>query len=389
MPATIVWNAAPELFQIGSFTLRWYNLLFAAAFILALPIWHYMFTKAGKDIAQAERLKVYLIFGVILGARLGHVIFYEWNYYKHHLLQIFLPVIFSPQFKIVGFAGLASHGAAIGILLSVFLFVKQIKITLFPPRIYFKNSQSSGMFLWTLDHLVILVALAGIFIRIGNFMNSEIIGKPTGRNYGVVFVRSLHNKLSKRHASMIENLSIHKAAEAHTNLIKGNYQPLQLTISFKSTIKDEMVIKDFLQGSFKDSLVRESYCNEGEPTLYEVYGTPLSYSILQEQNGSYQAIVYTLGIPRHPAQLYESASCLLIFIALLWWWYKKGQVLAPGRILGAFLIAIFALRFFYEFYKENQVAFENTMWLNMGQLLSLPLILVGLFFILRPAPKTI
>ncbi|WP_339044510.1 prolipoprotein diacylglyceryl transferase [Cardinium endosymbiont of Tipula unca] len=386
MSMTIIWDKAPEIFQLGPFTLRWYNLLFVASFIFASPIWHYMFAKAGKEAREAERLIIYLTFGVVLGARLGHVVFYEWSHYKHHLLEIFLPVVFSPKFKVVGFAGLASHGAAIGIILAIFLYIKRISISVFPLRIAFKNRRPPEMFFWILDHLVILVALGGAFIRIGNFMNSEIIGKPTNANYGVVFIRGLRDDLCGNYTSIIDNLDIRKASIDHVAVTQDNFQPIQLTISFKDTIKDEQSIKKFLEGSLKNILVRASYYDE--PMVYETYGTPLTYTLSkQTESVGYQAVVYTLGIPRHPAQLYESFSCFLVFIFLFLWWRKKGQTLAPGRMLGAFMVIIFGLRFFYEFYKENQSLFENQMFLNMGQLLSLPWIAAGLFLILRPEAK--
>ncbi|WP_419241001.1 prolipoprotein diacylglyceryl transferase [Cardinium endosymbiont of Nabis limbatus] len=387
MPSTIVWNIAPELFTKGFLNLRWYNLLFATGVLGGIPIWYHMFAKAGKTREEADKIKGYVVLSVLVGARLGHVIFYEWHYYQDHLLEIFLPVVFSPKFKITGFSGLASHGAAIGIVLAVFLYVKRITLSLFPPCIRFKNRRSAGEFLWLADHIVILAALGGAMIRIGNFMNSEIIGKPTGSNYGVVFVRELHDDLRKKHDSTIESVVISKASSTNMPPIKANYQPIKLTISFKETLQDEKMIKNFLAQSLKNHLVQEAYFNSS-PKIYETYGTPLSYTLHKKDQG-YQADVYTWGIPRHPAQLYESFSCILIFITLFLWWKRKGQTLAPGRIFGTFMIILFSLRFFYEFYKENQVEFENNMSLNMGQWLSLPWAIVGLFLILRRHPKTV
>ncbi|UWW96676.1 MAG: prolipoprotein diacylglyceryl transferase [Candidatus Cardinium sp.] len=160
-----------------------------------------------------------------------------------------------------------------------------------------------------------------------------------------------------------------------------------MTISFKKTITDEKRIKSFLEQSLKNHLVQQSYFSRS-PHIYETYGAPLSYT-LQKQNGGYQASVYTWGIPRHPAQLYESLSYFLLFVILFLWWYKKGQTITPGRIFGVLILAAACIRFFCEFYKENQVEFEDTMWLNIGQLLSLPWAIVGLFFILRPKPKAV
>ena len=389
MPNTIIWGIDPIIMQIGPFTLRWYSLFFAISFMMSILILQYMFKRAGKRREEAEKLQIYLTFGVIFGARLGHVIFYEWASYQDHLWQIFLPIAFHPTFRIIGFSGLASHGAGIGMLIAIFLYVKRIKMTRSPFRIYLQPRKPKGTFLWILDHLVILLALSGMFVRIGNFMNSEIIGKPTHHRYGVVFVKHLQDDLSTKYATIIDQISICKATNASSQmLIKEDYQPIQLTISFQKKITDESAITNFLNGSFKNRLVRLS--NDEEPMIYEGYNTPLSYSISTEKthNGNYQAIVHTLGIPRHPAQLYEAFSCFVIFIILFGWWYKKSPKIAAGRLFGTFMIVVFSLRFIYEFYKENQVAFENNMPLNMGQLLSLPCIIIGLWFMRSTATKT-
>ncbi|MGI2261871.1 prolipoprotein diacylglyceryl transferase [Candidatus Cardinium hertigii] len=385
----IIWDFSPVLFTKGFLTLRWYNLLFGTAVLAGIPILHYMFAKAGKDSAEAESLPNYIALAVLFGARLGHVIFYEWDYYQHHLLEIFLPVTFSPKFEITGFRGLASHGAAIGIIFAIFLYVKRLTISLFPLRIHLTNRRPTVTFLWLADHLVILGALGCAIIRIGNFMNSEVIGQPTGSNYGVIFVRDLHDHLCKKYDSTIQNLVIRKATTANRPPIKSNYPPIELAITFKKTITDEMRIKNFLQKDLKDELIRMTYFNPPSH-IYEPYGSPLSYT-LQKQNGSYQTSVSTWAIPRHPAQLYEACSYFLVFMILFLWWYKKGQTLVPGRFFGFFAVVAFSLRFLNEFYKENQVAFENNMWLNMGQWLSIPWIILGLFLICRPnsTPKNV
>ncbi|WP_342265189.1 prolipoprotein diacylglyceryl transferase [Cardinium endosymbiont of Philonthus spinipes] len=385
MPSAIIWDVSPELFAKGLLKLRWYNLLFATGVLGGIPIWYRMFAQAGKPREAADQIKGYIVISVMVGARLGHVIFYEWSYYKDHLLEIFLPVVFSPTFKITGFSGLASHGAGMGIVLAVFLYAKRIKISLSPPRIYFKNRRSPGEFMWILDHLSVLFPLGATLIRIGNFMNSEIIGKPTGGNYGIIFVRELHEALCTKYDTTIQNLTIGKPSTDHRIATKTNYQPIELTIDFKKEMTDEMKVKKFLEKTLKNDLIQESYFNSS-PKIYEAYGTPLSYT-LEKQNGGYQARIHTWGIPRHPAQLYESLSYFLLFLMLLLWWYKRGQAIAPGRIFGTLILAAACIRFLYEFYKENQVEFEDTMWLNMGQLLSLPWAIAGLFFILRPRAK--
>ncbi|MDD9139318.1 MAG: prolipoprotein diacylglyceryl transferase [Candidatus Cardinium sp.] len=377
---TMVWDVNPILFQKGFFMLRWYGICFTAAFMIALPFWHYMFAKAGKAREEAERLTTYIAIGVMAGARLGHVIFYDWSTYKHNLIAIFSPIVFSPEFQIVGFSGLASHGAAIGIVVAIFFYIKRISIALVPPRIRLISRRPAHEFLWILDHLVILFALGGACIRIGNFMNSEIIGKPTQKNYGVVFAREVREELSARYAAVIQTMDFQKETTCALP-IKKHYQPLRLTLSFKEEVQDEEVITRLLQKLKKD-LVRLSYVDQ--PMIYEPYETALSYELIQRKpNVNYQVVVHTSGILRHPTQLYEALSCFCIFILSFIWWYTKRQVIARGCMFGTFMLIIPLFRFFHEFYKEYQVAFEQTMWLNMGQLLSLPWMLIGLFLILR------
>lgn len=382
---TIISDISPEIYTKGLLHVRWYNLFFATGVLGAFPILAYMFQKMGKDNESIDELRNKVVLGVLLGARLGHVIFYEWTYYKDHLLEIFLPVRFEPSFKITGYSGLASHGAFIGIILAIILYIRQFTISFSPFRLFFKNPWSFSKFLWIADHSAIVAAFGSAMIRIGNFANSEIIGKPTADKYGVVFVRDFHDYLCEAYKDKIQSLVIRKPTTAdkliHKLPSKANYQPLALVLSFKESIKNEASVKYFLEKYLKTDLIRASHFDT--PHLYELHGFPLLYT-LEKENNAYQATVYTCGVPRHPAQLYESFSYFLIFIVLFLWWRKKGQTLSPGRIFGTYMVMAFLVRFFYEFFKENQVSFEDTMYFNMGQWLSVPGILAGLFFILRP-----
>ena len=144
-----------------------------AAFICGVWLMTRIGRRDGLTDDQLTAMLFYVFFGTLIGARLGHCVFYEWGYYKDHLLEMILPVQFSPKFRITGYEGLASHGAAIGIVVAMLLFARKIK----------------KPFLWIMDRLCIVVALGGMFIRLGNFFNSEIIGKPTGRPSGVIFKR--------------------------------------------------------------------------------------------------------------------------------------------------------------------------------------------------------
>ncbi|MDT0648704.1 prolipoprotein diacylglyceryl transferase [Autumnicola edwardsiae] len=167
----IQWNPSEGL-DLGFFMLHYYSLMFLIAFGLGWYIMKSIFVREKIEIEKLDSLFIYTVLATLIGARLGHVIFYDWDYFQFHLLEIFLPVRFEPEFQFTGFRGLASHGAAIGIITAMFLYKKRIL---------------DRPVLWILDRVVIPVACGGIFVRLGNFMNSEIVGKPTNSDYGVIF----------------------------------------------------------------------------------------------------------------------------------------------------------------------------------------------------------
>jgi phosphatidylglycerol:prolipoprotein diacylglycerol transferase len=258
----IIWDVSPAIFHIGSWPLRWYGLLFAMGFLLGVQVMTYIFSVENKPKADLDSLLTTMVFSTIIGARLGHYLFYEPAMFLHDPLRILTPP----------FSGLASHGGVIGVLMGSWLYSRRA------------SSQLTGQtFLWLVDRMCIPTTLAGAFIRFGNLMNSEIFGKPTDVPWAFVFVRD----------------------------------------------------QEFSQ------------------------------------------------VPRHPTQLYESLSYLLVFAILLWYWNTYRQQSAPGTMLGISLVWVFGLRFVWEFFKENQVAFEDTISLNMGQILSIPAVLLGLFLLLR------
>ncbi len=251
----IVWDVKPTIFGIGNFQLRYYSLLFALGFIIGYLIVKRFFKRENIELKELDNLLVYIIVGALVGARLGHCLFYDWAYFSNHILEIFLPVQFSP-FRFTGFQGLASHGGAIGILITLALFIRKSKTI--------KN------YLQLLDYIAIPTALAGGFIRLGNLMNSEIYGHQTDLPWGFIFVR----------------------------------------------------------------------------------------------NGDTWA--------SHPTQIYEALAYFTIFVVLLVLYNKNWQKKIHGMYIGLFLIMVFTFRFFVEYVKEVHMA------LNMGQILSIPFIIVGI-----------
>ncbi|MBY5956592.1 prolipoprotein diacylglyceryl transferase [Membranicola marinus] len=160
MLAYIDWNVDPNLFLF----IQWYNVFFAAGFIIGFFIMKRIFQREGANTDWLEPLLLYLVIATVLGARIGHCVFYDWDYFSQHPLEIILPFQFEPEFRFQRFRGLASHGGAIGILIALWLFSRRV---------------SKTPYLWILDRIVIPITLAGMFIRLGNLMNHEIIGTPT------------------------------------------------------------------------------------------------------------------------------------------------------------------------------------------------------------------
>lgn len=243
-----VWDINPEIFTIGSFGPRYYGLMFAIGFLVSYRIVEVIWKREGKSVESVSSLLVHVMVGTIVGARLGHCLFYDPGYYLSNPLEILY----------VWKGGLASHGGTMGVMVAVFLYCKK------------NPDQPYG---WLADRLATTIPFGAACIRIGNFFNSEILGRPSDVPWAVVFKR-------------IDN------------------------------------------------------------------------------------------IPRHPAMLYEALSYLILF-SILMLRYFKGPQIKPGSQIGLLLIWIFSSRIFLEFFKENQVAFEEGMILNMGQILSIPFVIVG------------
>ena len=170
---TVLWNPSDSLIDLGFFALRYYSMFFLLAFVASYIVVKKQFVKYGINVELMDSLTVYVVLGTLIGARLGHCLFYDFAYYSQHPLEIILPVTFTPEFKITGFQGLASHGGGIGIMVSLILFCRKFKLKLW----------------FMLDQIALVVPLAGAFIRLGNLMNSEIIGKPTDVSWAFVFLR--------------------------------------------------------------------------------------------------------------------------------------------------------------------------------------------------------
>jgi phosphatidylglycerol:prolipoprotein diacylglycerol transferase len=185
----MVWNPS-EGIDLGFFMIRYYSLMFVIAFGLGWYITKKIFERENEPIEKLDSLFIWTVLATLLGARLGHVFFYDWEYFRNNLAEILLPFKFEPEFHFTGFSGLASHGAALGIIIAMYYFSKKIM---------------KRPVLWVLDRVVIPVASGAIFVRLGNFFNSEIIGHETSSAFGIKFIRDRFSPNEAVNATKIPN----------------------------------------------------------------------------------------------------------------------------------------------------------------------------------------
>jgi len=365
--AYVIWNARPQLVDLGSFEIRYYSLLFALGFVAGYLILSRIFTKQGVKQEVLDRLTVYMVLSTIIGARLGHCLFYEFAYYSKHPLEIILPWrgTLGGDFEFTGFQGLASHGAGVGIVAGILLFARKTK----------------SSFLWTMDMIVLVTALAGCFIRLGNLMNSEIYGNPTKTTSGFVFAHDLTRLLDEKYKGTIDGVSYTRLEADPATAATG--VPVQADIRFNRKVKDENQVKLFATTFLPADLKRYSFDSNILPSA----GDSLAAYHITRDGRNLVLHAQITAMPRFPSQIYEASSYLAIFLLLLWLYFRLGNRLRNGFLFGVFLILVFAARFFIEFLKQNQESFEDSMALNMGQLLSIPFVLAGLVLLIAKWPR--
>jgi prolipoprotein diacylglyceryl transferase len=266
----INWDFDSEIINIFGFPLKYYGLLFGGGLLLCTYILKAVFKRENLKDNAHEALFVYGIIGIFVGARLGHCLFYDFEYYSKNILEMFLPIKINQigEIKFIGYSGLASHGGTIGLIISLYLYSKKYEIK----------------YLKILDLIAIVAPLGATFIRLANLMNSEMIGNPTTIPWAFIFIK-------------IDN------------------------------------------------------------------------------------------IPRHPAQLYEAIAYFIIFIIVFTIYKTKNIKLGNGFMFGLAITLIFTMRILIEFIKINQVEFEDGMELNMGQILSIPFIIIGIYFMAKNLMK--
>lgn len=349
---TITWDFSKGL-DLGIFTLRFYSLLFALGFVLGYLIMKRIYREEGIPQEKLDSLLTYVVLATVIGARLGHVFFYQWDYYSQHPIDILK----------VWEGGLASHGAAIAIIVAVLLYSKKV---LRRPA------------LWILDRVVITVALAAVFIRLGNFANSEIYGDVGNSPWQTFFAEPVRERILMNYGNYIDEVNfIETDAEEISDSV--SYPLYDLELQFNSAIPNQELAQALVMNRIKPLL---SSVNKEDKNL-TIIGEELRWDEEVEMKARVAARAY----PRSPTQLYEALAYLIIFFILA----RIYQVLPlrqrVGLLFGLFLVLIFGFRVAIEFMKENQVVAEQGRQFNIGQTLSFPLVLTGLYFIFRAKPS--
>lgn len=284
----ITWNVDPVLFSLGNIHVRWYGLMWAMGFFFGYFVMRNIYRHEKVSDDWMDKLLMYMLVFTVVGARLGHCLFYEPEEYLSHPLSILK----------VWEGGLASHGGAIGILIGMWIYVRR-----YNKSVKKKEEKQRISYIWILDRVVVAVCLVGAFIRVGNVMNHEIYGTPTSLPWGFVFLRGA-----------------------------------------------------------------EQFC-----------GTFDSYTPCYAWNAPCPPDAW---LPCHPTGLYEAFFCLVTMGILLWMYYKHDLGnRQPGLMFGVFLIIIFGSRICIEFLKNVQVDFERNMFLDMGQWLSIPFVIIGIVMV--------
>lgn len=352
---TITWDMGKGI-PLGSFTLRFYQLLFASGFILGYFLMRRFFRKEGLPDELLDKLLTYMVISTIIGARLGHVFFYQWDYYSAHPGDILK----------VWEGGLASHGAAIAIIIGMYLFSKR---------------ETGKSTLYILDKVVVTVALAGCLIRLGNFFNSEIYGHKANSAIETVYTDLPRQAILRYWDEEVKDIRFAFEGE-HLDTDSISYPIYSMEMDFEKGI-DETKTRELLD---RHAYYLNGFPDDDRNILIPLTDRSVAYELRGTAETGLTASFTAYGIPRYPTQLIESLGYLLIF-ALLYNMYQKGAWKKEGMLFGAFLLTVFGFRFLVEFLKVVQVDAEKGMNYNLGQSLSIPLVLAGIFFIVRALRK--
>ena len=344
----ILWDVDPAIVEVFGRELRWYGLLFGMGLYLSIWLSHAMMRHGSllPAAASLDALFFRVFLGTLLGARLGHVLFYDPTFYLSHPLEILY----------IHKGGLASHGGVVGVFIAIWAFARRYKIPL--AKIF--------------DYASVVLPLAFFFIRMANLANSEIYGHVTTAPHGFVFCQSASKQIRK-------HLKAEKVSFAYTNrLPETDYVPLKLDIQYAGLMK-EKALNDHISKRLPLLLSRRSVSD------HMVYPKNAPPPTPYKKAGKTHVEAYAYAKPRHPTQLYEGLGYLLLSASLfaVWWRRRAWFLNAVGTPFAMTLVLGSSIRFLVEFWKVPQESFQHSLLLNVGQILTLPFLVAGVYLLLR------
>ena len=349
--AYINWDVNPNIIE-SPVMVRYYGVLWASSFILGLWLMKKMMNNDKAPEAYTDKIFIYVMAGAVIGARLGHVFFYDWDQYKDNLLDIFK----------IWEGGLASHGGLIGVVLALWLYSRNI---------------TKRNILWAGDKVVVTVAIAACLIRVGNLMNSEIIGTQSDSSAALFFEYEAKQGIIRSINQMTEGkleVAEIEITEAGSNS-EGPIGNLKVNVTSQTAI--DQAYLDIIVSNVKSSMVSR-FDHKEDHIAY--YGDKTGQISVNGNNGSFDFEVRI--IPRIPTQIWEAFSYLIIFGVMMFGYWVKHWYRREGLLFGLFLVLLFGARFIIEFWKEHQTLSDDAA-LNMGQWLSIIPFVIGALIMFR------
>ncbi len=368
MMLNFIWNISPDIIAVGPFELKWVTALLVVGILVGRKLLHYIYKKEGKQVAEVGLVYSLVLIGAILGARLIYVTLIDSDILFNKPVQILFPFEFNHGIKFVGGSQFSMLGSLVGVILALLIYAKV----------------KSKSFLWTLDKGLLLLLVALVFLRTGNLIQSEYIGKPTDSPMGILFVNKVEEGLQKLPCCAMRNpdgenpldtVQIRNGKQMlHTGI---GYKPLIIYLFFKDGATEQLV-NEFLIGDVKTLLFDLSQF------IYEPGTEPLHYTIFVEgAANNYMTRIQTIGISRHPLQLYEAIAFLVLFISIIWYWSKNYKQLQHGRIAALLITSIAIIHFLIEFLNDITRPLIKAIPFTTDQYLCIPILIFGIILFVK------
>ena len=369
MILNFIWNISPDIFSFGPFQLKWLTALLVVGVLAGRKLLFYIYKKEGANLDEAGSVFNFTLVGAIIGARLFYVALIEPDILFKKPAQIFFPFEFSHGFKFVGIGQFSMLGALAGVIIILLIYAKL----------------KSRPFLWLLDKGLPLMLVIIIFLRVGNLFQSEYFGKPTDSPIGILAVDKIEQGLLKVPCCAMRNpngenpLDTVSVKKGKAMLHEGvGYEPLIAYIFFKDGTTEQLV-NEFLIGDVK------TYLFELSDQIFEPGTEPLHYTIFVDTANNYMARIQTIGLARHPLQLYEGVAFLILMLAMIRYWNKHLKELLAGRMAGLLIMSISVIHFIIEFMNVLTRPLIKSIPLTVDQYICFPIFLFGLALLIASA----